>query len=92
MGGQKLCQILASALLATQWFLSFQDKKFIRLTTLLTTVLINWHISSFTVTDAKVLPVYIATYSFRRPILVPTSSLMSLACIVYGKLLKLALT
>ena len=48
VSGQKLCQILAPALLAAQGFLSFQNKKFIRLTTLLTTVLINRHIFSFT--------------------------------------------
>ena len=53
VGGQKLCQILTPALLAAQGFLSFQNKKFIRLTAFLTTVFINRHIVSFTFTDAK---------------------------------------
>jgi len=43
VSGQKLCQILAPALLAAQWFLSSQNKKLIHLTALLTTVLINRH-------------------------------------------------
>ena len=47
MSGQKLCQILAPALLAEQRLLSFQNEKFVHLAALLTTVLINRHIFSF---------------------------------------------
>ena len=92
MGGQKLCQILTPALLAAQCFLFFQDKKFIGLAALLATVLINWHIFSFTLTDANTLPVYEVISSFLKLISVSASSLMSSAGIVYRKLLKLVLT
>ncbi len=43
VSGQKLCQILAPALLAAQEFLSSQNKKLIRLAALLTAILINRH-------------------------------------------------
>ena len=92
VSGQKLCQILTPALLAVQWFLSFQDKKFIRLAALFATVLINRHIFSFTLTDANTLPAYAAIFLLLKLILVTAFSLVSSACIVYRKLLKLVLT
>jgi len=55
VSGQKLCEILTPALLAAQHFLSFQNKKFIRLTAFLATVLINRHIFSFMFANANTL-------------------------------------
>ena len=93
MSGQKLRQIFAPALFATQWLLFLQNKKLIRLTALPATVLKNWHIFSFTLTDANTLPVYEVIFCFHFGLVsVPASSLMSSACIVYRKLLKLVLT
>jgi len=93
VSGQKLCQILTPALLAAHWFLSFQNQKFINLTTLITTVLINRHIFSFTLTDANTLPTYAVIFLFHlKLVLVPAFALMSSTRIVYRKLLKLILT
>ena len=83
MSGQELCQVFAPALFATQWLLFLQNKKLIRLTALPATVLKNRHIFSFTLTDANTLRAYMAISSFLKLILVPASSLMSSACIVY---------
>jgi hypothetical protein len=93
VSGQKLCEILTPALLAAHWFLSFQNQKFINLTTLLTTVFINRHIFSFTLTDANTLPTYTVIFLFHfKLVSVSASSLMSSARIVNRKLLKLILT
>jgi hypothetical protein len=62
VSGQKLCKILTPALFAAQGFLSFQNKKFIRLTAFLTTVFINRHIFSFTLTDEH--PAYLCSNLF----------------------------
>jgi len=56
MSGQQLRQIPASALLAEQLILFSYNKKFIYLTTLLTTVFVNWHIFSFHVLQIPILP------------------------------------
>jgi len=93
VSGQELCQVFAPALFATQWLLFLQNKKLIRLTALPATVLKNRHIFSFTLTDASTLPVYEVIFCFHFGLVsVPASSLMSSACIVYRKLLKLVLT
>ena len=65
MSGQKLGQILSPALLALHWFLSFQNQKFINLTALLTTVLINRHNPLLRVTDANILAAYVVMLLFR---------------------------
>ena len=93
VSGQKLCEILTPALLAAQGFLSFQNKKFIHLTALLTAVFVNRHIFSFTLTDANILPAYAVIFLlYLKLVLVPAFTLMSSTRIVYRKLLKLILT
>jgi hypothetical protein len=47
VGGHKLSQVFAPALFAVQLTLRSQNKEFIELTTLLATILVNWHIVSF---------------------------------------------
>ncbi len=56
MGRQQLRQILAPAVFASEFLLSFQNKKFIHLATLLTTVFINRHIFSFPFAETNTLP------------------------------------
>ena len=93
MRRQQLRQILAPALFASEFLLLSYNEKLILLTTPLTTVLINRHIFSFTLTDANTLPAYAVIFLFHlKLVLVPAFTLMSSACIVYRKLLKLVLT
>lgn len=68
MGRQQLRQILAPALFASEFLLSFQNKKFIHLAALLTTVFINRHIILLPKTEDSDSSVRLLRCKFTNPL------------------------